>query len=196
MLETLSAIDLADKPAGASYRKDAYARLHLWLELLTKLDGCAGPVVLLDEAENLYRPGVSRPERRTALRSLAFYCGGSLAEACVVLAVTPDTLASLREEAGELLDEIEEQRTLLPSEDVAMLRRRLVRARPLEVQRLTKTELAELAEQARKLYLSVRGRTPDAEFESFVKEEIAGSPSPRALLRRTMARLERLHFSA
>jgi hypothetical protein len=196
VLETLSAIDLAEKPAGASYRKDAYARLHLWLELLTKLDGCAGPVVLLDEAENLYRPGVSRPERRTALRSLAFYCGGSLAEACVVLAVTPDTLVSLRDEAGELLDEIEEQRTLLPAEDVAMLRRRLVRSKPLEVQRLTKAELAELAEQARKLYVSVRGRTPDAEFEAFVKKEIAAGPSPRALLRRTMARLERLHFSS
>jgi hypothetical protein len=195
VLETLSAIDLTDKPAGASYRKDAYARLHLWLELLTRIDGCAGPVVLLDEAENLYRPGVSRPERRTALRSLAFYCGGSLAQACVVLAVTPDTLTSLREEASELLDEIEEQRTLLPSEDVAMLRRRLVKAKPLEVQRLTKAELAELAEQARKLYVSVRGRTPDPELDAFVKKEIAGGPSPRALLRRTIARLERIHFS-
>ena len=195
VLETLSAIDLADKPAGASYRKDAYARLHLWLELLKKLDGCAGPVVLLDEAENLYRPGVSRPERRTALRSLGFYCGGSLAEACVVLAVTPETLIALREEAGELLDEIEEQRTLLPSEDVAMLRRRLVRAKPLEVQRLTRAELGELAESARKLYVSVRGRTPDQGFESFLKKELQGSPTPRALLRRTMARLERLHFT-
>ncbi len=196
VLETLSAIDLVDKPSGASYRKDAYARLHLWLELLSKLDGCAGPVVLLDEAENLYRPGVSRPERRTALRSLAFYCGGSLAEACVVLAVTPDTLTALRDEAGELLDEIEEQRTLLPSEDVAMLRRRLVRAKPLEVQRLTKVDLAALAEQARKLYVSVRGRTPDPDFESFVKKEVTGAPSPRAVLRRTMARLERLHFAS
>jgi formate dehydrogenase len=35
-------------------------------------------VLLIDEAENLYRGGTSRLERRTALRSLSFYCGGML----------------------------------------------------------------------------------------------------------------------
>jgi hypothetical protein len=39
------------------------------------------PSSCLDEAENLYRSGVSRPERRTALRSLAFYCGGTIPRA-------------------------------------------------------------------------------------------------------------------
>ena len=82
-------------------------------------------MIILDEAENLYRAGVSRSERRTALRSLSFYCGGSLARACVILAVTPSTLEMLREEADELLDEIEGQATLLPSEDIAMFRHRL-----------------------------------------------------------------------
>ena len=56
--EILGALDLGDKPASASYRKDAYARLLLWLELLSRLEGCEGPVVILDEAENLYRAGV------------------------------------------------------------------------------------------------------------------------------------------
>ena len=91
--ETLGALDLVDKPGSPSYRKDAYARLHLWIELLERLDECQGPVLLLDEAENLYRVGVSRAERRTALRSLAHYCGGAIPRATVVLAVTPDTLA-------------------------------------------------------------------------------------------------------
>ena len=43
--------------------------------------GPDAPVLILDEAENLYRVGVSRPERRTALRSLAHYCGGALLRA-------------------------------------------------------------------------------------------------------------------
>ena len=196
VIETLAGIDLEDKSAGASYRKDAYGRVHLWLALLSKIDETMGTVVLLDEAENLYRPGVSRPERRTALRSLAFYCGGSLENACVVLAVTPDTLELLREEAAALLDEIEEQKTLLPSEDVAMLRRRLVKARPIEVQRLTKDELESLAAQARKTHASVRGATRDPEFDTFVREEIARSRSPRAILRAVTARFERLHWSS
>lgn len=196
VIETLAGIDLEDKSAGASYRKDAYGRLHLWIALLEKIDETTGTVVVLDEAENLYRPGVSRPERRTALRSLAFYCGGSLENACVVLAVTPDTLEALREEAGALLDEIEEQKTLLPSEDVAMLRRRLVKSRPIEVQRLTKADLATLAAQAKKTHASVRGATRDPDFEAFVRAQIARSESPRALLRAVIARLERLHFAA
>ncbi len=193
--ETLAGLDLEDKSAGASYRKDAYGRIHLWLTLLEKIDETSGTVVVLDEAENLYRPGVSRPERRTALRSLAFYCGGSLANACVMLAVTPETLEALREEAGELLDEIEEQKTLLPSEDVAMLRRRLVKSRPIEVQRLTKADLETLATQARKIHASVRGATRDPEFDEHVRREIGKSTSPRAVLRAVIARLERLHFA-
>lgn len=196
VMETLAAVDLEDKPAGASYRKDAYARVHLWLALLEAIDETTGTVVVLDEAENLYRPGVSRPERRTALRSLAFYCGGSLANACVVLAVTPETLEALRDEAAALLDEIEEQKTLLPSEDVAMLRRRLTKSRPIEVQRLGRADLETLAAQARKAHASVRGATKDPEHEAFVRAQIARDTSPRALLRAVIARLERLHFAS
>lgn len=195
VVELLAGLDLEDKPAGASYRKDAYGRIHLWLALLERMDETSGTVVVLDEAENLYRPGVSRPERRTALRSLAFYCGGSLENACVVLAVTPDTLEALREESAALLDEIEEQKTLLPSEDVAMLRRRLVKSRPIEVHRLAKADLERLAERARKAHASARGATKDPEFDAFVRETIARSTSPRALLRAVIGRLERLHFS-
>lgn len=190
VLEVLGALDLIEKPAAPTYRKDAYARLHLWLELLRRLEGCEGPVIVLDEAENLYRAGVSRPERRTALRSLAFYCGGSIPRACVVLAVTPDTLASLREEAGELLDEIEDQATLLECEQAAMLRHRLLRARPLTVTKLGKDELRELALRVRKLHRSVRGAARDPGWDEFLDAAIKGSPTPREVLRQVVLRLE------
>ncbi len=194
VIEILGALDLSDKPAAPSYRKDAYARLHLWLELLARLEGCEGPVVILDEAENLYRTGVSRPERRTALRSLAFYCGGSLPRACVVLAVTPDTLVALREEAAELLSEIEDQVTLLPSEDVALLRRRLLHARPIAVQKLGRDELRALADRARKLAREVRGKTTDPDAPGFVAWAVGDAHTPRELLRRVVARTEELSW--
>ena len=190
--ETLGAIDLVDKPSHATYRKDAYGRLHLWLDLLAALEGCEGPVVILDEAENLYRVGVSRAERRTALRSLGFYAGGSLPRACVVLAVTPDSLAAMRDEAGALLDEIEEQATLLPVEDVSLLRRRLLRARPIQVSRLDRDALFELAEQARRLGREVRGPRSDPEWGPFSKRALAEARTPRELLRRVVERQERL----
>lgn len=190
VIEVLGALDLIDKPAAATYRKDAYARLHLWLELLRRLEGCEGPVIVLDEAENLYRSGVSRPERRTALRSLAFYCGGAIARACVVLAVTPDTLEALKEEAGSLLDEIEEQATLLPAEDVALLRRRLLRSRPLLVNKLSSEGLRELAVKVQKLHRAVRGRTKDADFDSFLAQALKSSSTPRELLRQVILRCE------
>jgi hypothetical protein len=190
--ETLGALDLVDKPGSASYRKDAYARLHLWLELLERVEDCQGPVLILDEAENLYRVGVSRTERRTALRSLAHYCGGAIPRATVVLAVTPDTLAALRDEAGELLDEIEEQATILPSEDVAMLRRRLLKARPIRVTKLGPEELETLADQARKLARQVRGKHVDRHVGAFLDRAVKDSDTPRELLRRVMLREERI----
>lgn len=191
VLETLGAIDLESKPSNPGYRKDAYARLLLWLELLARLEGCEGPVVILDEAENLYRAGVSRPERRTALRSLAFYCSGSLPRACVVLAVTPETLASLQEEADALLAEIEDQATLLPSEDVAMLRSRLRRSKPIHVTRLDRNQLRTLARQAHELAKKARGRIKDDDWEPFLKQAIAEASTPRELLRRIALRTER-----
>lgn len=190
--QTLGALDLVDKPNSASYRKDAYARLHLWLDVLERLEDCQGPVLILDEAENLYRLGVSRAERRTALRSLAHYCGGSLPRATVVLAVTPETLVSLRDEAGELLDQIEDQVTLLPSEDVAMLRRRLLKARPIRVTKLGPSELEVLVDQARGLARAVRGKHVDRRIGAFVERAVKETDTPRDLLRRVMMREERI----
>jgi hypothetical protein len=190
--EVFAAFDLVDKPSNPSYRKDAYARLQLWLDVLERLEGCAGPVLVLDEAENLYRAGVSRAERRTALRSLAHYCGGALPRATVVLAVTPDTLEALRAEAGALLEEIEEQSTLLPTEDVAMLRRRLLRARPIRVTKLGPKELEKLAEQARDVARVVRGKHVDRRAGAFMGRAVNESDTPRDLLRRVMLREERI----
>jgi hypothetical protein len=197
VLETLGGIDLVDKPSSRSYRKDAYARLHLWLELLAALEGCEGPVIILDEAENLYRPGVSRAERRTALRTLGFYCGGALERACVVLAVTPESLERLREEAGELLDEIEEQATLLPVEDVALLRRRLLRARPIQVTRLARADLVELAKRGARVVQEVRGVRADASAAARLAERAAASAAtPREAIRRAVLAAEAAAWSA
>jgi hypothetical protein len=186
--------DLEEKPSNPNYRLDAYARLLLWIELFERLDGCAGPVVIIDEAENLYRTGTSKPERRTALRSLGFYCGGSLPNACVVLAVTPETLELLREEADVMLDDITEQRTVLACEDVTMLRHRLLRARPLRVASLDRPELEELAQRVRTVHASARGAVRDREWNRWLPEAIAAVESPRELVRAVVARLEARYF--
>ena len=188
----LAAVDLVVKPNSASYRADAYGRLLLWLELLERLEGFAGPLVIIDEAENLYRGGTSRSERRTALRSLAFYCGGTLPRACVVLAVTPDTLEELRGESQELLDEVADQKTLLAWEDGTMLRRRLGRGRAIDVVKLSREQLAELGERARRAHAAVRGSITDREWDDWLGETIKKKPTPRLLLRSCMHRLEKL----
>lgn len=191
----LGAHDLESKTGNSTYRLDAYQRLLLWLELLDRLDECRGPVVMIDEAENLYRGGTSRPERRTALRSLAFYCGGTIPRACVIFAVTPETLAMLREEAESMLEDITEQRTVLPCEDVTMLRRRLLRARPMDVARLGRDDLQTLAERIRELHASARGATKAADWEAFLERILKGKPSPRAVVRATVQMLERAYWT-
>ncbi len=188
----LGAVDLETKPNAPSYRQDAYGRLLLWLALLERLEGCAGPVLLIDEAENLYKGGSSRAERRTALRSLAFYCGGALPRACVVLAITPDVLPELRAEAKELLDEVSEQRTLLTWEDAAMFRRRLARAKPQLVPALLEEHRDLLAARVRKTHAAVRGHTRDPGWSDHVASLGGQGITPREVVRRTIERLEGL----
>lgn len=185
----LSGADLASKAPSAAYRRDAYGRLLLWLELLAELDACAGPVLLVDEAENLYG-GVSRPERRTALRSLAFYCGGALPRAVVVVAMTPSTYAALRTEAVPLLAEIATQKTVLSVEDALMLQRRFARIEPFEVPALSDSSLAELCERTRALHARARGAQHDPGWAQFVSSLVAERPSPRALVHSVIDRLE------
>lgn len=186
----LSARGLENKPGAQSYRQDAYERFLLWLELLSRLDGCRGPVVLIDEAENLYAGGVSRSARRTALRSLSFYCGGALPSACVVIAITPKILKELRTDCRELLREVTEQRTVLEWEDATMLSRRLYRIRPEPVPEFTDAHRRELIQRVVETHRSVRGPVEPLskrEVTALVKEP----GPPRRLLRCVVDELER-----
>ena len=191
----LGAVELMTKPSNGNYRQDAYQRLILWLAVLQRLEGCGGPVLLIDEAENLYRGGTSRLERRTALRSLSFYCGGMLPGACVVMAITPDALGSLPAESKELLDDVAEQRTVLAWEDAAMLRRRLTALRPIEVPALASESRVVLAFRVQKTHAEVRGRVHDPDWARWVTNLVAEEIPPRTLVRRVTDRLERLWWS-
>jgi hypothetical protein len=106
--------------------------------------------------------------------------------------VTAETLEALREEAGALLDEIEEQATHLPSEGVAMLRRRLLRARPIRVTKLGPSELETFAEQARRVARDVRGKHVDRGIGASLERAVKDRDTPRDLLRRVMLREERI----
>lgn len=187
----LGALDLAEKPSNPNYRLDAYNRLLLWLALLERVEGCAGPVVVIDEAENLYRGGTTRAERRTALRSLSFYCSGLLPGACVFMAITPEALERLRDEAKELLDDVAAQKTVLPCEDAAMFRQRVARVAAMEVPALTAAHRLTLAFKVRTTHESVRGRVPDAGWFEWIDQVVADEGPPRALVRQVADRLER-----
>ncbi len=182
--------DLGERSASKGYRQDAYRRLLLWLELLQRLESCAGPVVLIDEAENLYTTGAGRAARRAALRTLSFYCGGALPNACVVVAITPPALKDLRREARELLGEVEEQSGTLEWEDAVMFRRRLQRLVPEEVPAFSKRQRQELAELVRTTHRSVRGPVDFPEWEQVVKRAVRQFESPRAVVRALVDELE------
>lgn len=186
----LSAQDLAQKSSGASYRQDAYRRLLLWLELLRRLEGCQGPIVLIDEAENLYTTGLSQAGRRSALRTLSFYCGGALPSACVLLAMTPPAYAELRKEAGSLLTELKDAASTLEGEDVALFKRRLGRLEPEIVPAFTKTMRLELAERVRHAHRAVRGPITFEQWPEVVKQAVRDAATPRELVRRLIDELE------
>ncbi len=190
-LETfLSGRDLQSKSSGRNYRQDAYRRILLWIELLGRIDDCNGPVVLIDEAENLFAPGVSRAERRSALRSLAFYCGGALPSACVVIAMTPPALERLRKESRELFREIIDQESFVPAEDVVLFRRRLNKLEPEWVPEFSRSMRKELADRVRETHRAVRGAVDFPEFEQHAKKLSATALPPRALIRALTDQLE------
>jgi hypothetical protein len=192
----LAGRDLQDRLGTMSYRHDAYARFLLWLELLEQLEDCRGPVLLIDEAENLYTAGVSRSERRTALRSLSFYCGGTLPSACVLLAITPKVLEQLKTESVELLEDVSEQRTVLEWENAEMLSRRLARLTPQAVPEFTRRHRTELAERVKATHKKVRGSVTDEGWEEAVKRATRSDVSPRELVRTLMDRLERVFWES
>jgi len=181
---------LDEKPSGPSYRVDAYRRLLLWLSLLERLEQRKGPVLLVDEAENLVRRS-THAERRTALRSLSFYCGGALPSACVLLAITPEAFGELSRATNALVRELAAQETTLACEDVVMLGRRLSRLAPIEVPALGRPQMRELALRVRQAHARVRGApVVDNQWDTFVGDAVAQAESPRQYVRALVERLE------
>ncbi len=186
----LSARDLKEKPGSSGYRLDAYRRLLLWVELLRLLEKIKGPVLLIDEAENLYTSGVPEAARRSALRSLAFYCGGALPGACVLLAMTPPALTALRKESKTLLREAAELGSTLTLEDVDLFRRRLHKLSPDEVPQFSRPMRKELARRIRLTHKSVRGAVKMENWDTLVNDVLRDAPQPRLIMRRLVDELE------
>jgi hypothetical protein len=186
----LAGADLEDRPGSATYRRDAYRRIFLWFELLAQLENIRGPVVLIDEAENLYTSGRPPASRRTALRSLAFYCGGALPATCVILAMTPPAFEELKGEARDLLAEAGDMESTLELENVERFRRSLWGLKPDPVKPLTRHEREELAAHVRAMHKSVRGNVAIADWPALTARLIKDADSPRALIRALIDELE------
>ena len=186
----LAATDLESRRSSSGYRRDAYARMLLWIELLKRLEGCEGAVVLIDEAENLYTTGAPWSVRRTALRSLSFYCSGALPASCVVMAMTPSAYLELGKETKQLLDEVDEMASTLDLEDVAVFRSRIHRLAPEQVPALTHAQRLELIEKVRRTHQSVRGKIEFDDWESHAKTLARNQTSPRLLIRTVVDELE------
>ena len=186
----LSAEDLAEKPGSPNYRMDAYRRVHLWVELLARREKIRGPVILIDEGENLYTSGTSLASRRTALRSLAFYGAGSIPSACVILAMTPPAFEEMKKEARDLLLDAGERESTLEVEDVEKLRKLLWGFKPQPIEPLSGPARRELAERVRAMHKSVRGSVDTPEWSAYVKRSASQLKNPRDLIRAVIDHLE------
>jgi hypothetical protein len=186
----LTASDLDGRPGDPSYRRDAYRRIFLWFELLARRENIRGPVILIDEAENLYTTGRAPASRRTSLRSLAFYCGGALPGTCVILAMTPLVFEEMKGEARDLLAEAGDMETTLDLENVVRFRRSLWGLKPDPVRPLTRPEREELCERVRRMHRSVRGPVEIENWDERVKAAVAAHESPRTQIRAMIDELE------
>jgi len=186
----LSGADLRERPGDKTYRADAYRRLFLWLELLARKEEIRGPVILIDEAENLYTSGRPPASRRTSLRSLAFYCGGALPGTCVILGITPPAFEELKGEARALLEEAGEQESTLELENVERFRKSLWGLKADPVRALSRNERIELCERIRRMHRSARGRLDFDDWDDYVQTSVKAHSSPRTLIRAVVDELE------
>ena len=182
--------DLDNRPGDASYRLDAYRRIFLWFELLARQEEIRGPVILIDEAENLYTSGRPPASRRTSLRSLSFYCGGALPGACVIMAMTPPAFEAMKREARDLLAEADDMDSTLELEDVSRFRRSLHGLKPDPVKPLTTAERRELCERVRRMHRSVRGPVELVDWSERTERAVKEHASPRTLVRALVDELE------
>ena len=134
------------------------------------------PRATIDESENLYRGGTTQAERRTALRSLSFYCGGTLPSACVILAIT-------------LLFSRPSQRRARAPERSRRTRDRARLGGRFDAQKAaesgspggpgsTADQTSDLIERVRKTHRAVRGTVRDSGFGKFMREQAASATLP------------------
>jgi hypothetical protein len=187
--------DLERRAGDPIYRHDAYRRVFLWFELLARLNEIRGPVILIDEAENLYTSGRPPASRRTSLRSLAFYCGGALPGTCVILAMTPSAFEQMKGEARDLLAEAGDMDTTLDLENVERFRRSLWGLKPDPVRPLTRPEREELCEHVKRMHRSVRGALEMPSWKDDVHRAVQHHASPRTLVRAIVDTLESAWWS-
>jgi hypothetical protein len=167
----------------------------LWVALLAKLEETRPPVLLIDEAENLYTSGKGWAERRGALRTLAFYTSSTFPAGCIVMAMTPAAFDSMRKEARELLLEADEMNSTLDLEDVSTFRANLAKFVPDQVPVLTADQRVELCGKVRQLHKSVRGAVEIPGWEDRVQRLVRLHKSPRPLIRSLVDELESLWWS-
>ena len=112
-----------------------------------------------------------------------------------MMAITPPSLAEMKKESTELLEELEDGEATLDMEDVTLFKRRLRKLEPHPVPPFTRPMRAELAERVRATHRSVRGPVEVPGWEALVRENARQGGPPRVLVRRLVDELESAWWS-
>jgi hypothetical protein len=195
LLEYLSGALLIGKTATTSSRLQAYELVRFWVIFATRILGCKGLVLIVDELENLFSNAVywNILSRRLAYRTLSYYTE-ALPQTTTVCALTPSGWNLLHSEVQQassgMLLEVER----MGGEKMEALFGRILRTRPHQVTRFTGKDYHVFLDRLAALHSEARAYPRSSVDSSLFLPQISVGMTPRIFAKCVVSALDHNWF--
>lgn len=196
LLEYLSGVFLIGKTAHTTSRLRAYELVRFWALFSTRILGCKGFVLLIDELENLFSNAVywNILSRRCAYRTLSYYTE-ALPHATTIGALTPDGWKLLRSEVQHGPTSFLLDGALAAVEKMPSLFSRILKTAAYELTAFTSSEYRQFFEKLVALHSEARGYPRHWVDGHPIAPRAAPGLTPRIFAKSVVSALERIWFS-
>jgi hypothetical protein len=195
LLEYLSGALLIGKTATTSSRLQAYELVRFWVAFSTRVLGCKGFVLLVDELENLFSNAVywNILSRRLAYRTLSYYTE-ALPQATTICALTPGGWNLLHSEVQHASSGVLLEVETIAGEKVEALFRRILRTQPHELAPFTGKDYRVFLDRLATLHSEARAYPRSWMDSSSFLPRISPGMTPRIFAKSVVSALDHKWF--
>ena len=195
LLEYLTGVLLIGKTASTSSRLQAYELVRFWVIFSTRILGCKGLVLLVDELENLFSNAVywNILSRRLAYRTLSYYTE-ALPQATTICALTPGGWNLLHSEVQHASNGVLLEVETTAGEKVEALFRRILRTQPHELTPFTGKDYHAFLDRLAILHSEARAYPRSWMDSSSFLPRISAGMTPRIFAKSVVSALDHKWF--